>query len=331
VRKAKVTLVFRKPLPSTHSIEYLFHNIYNELVNRLPVQEFELPCYSKGVANRIWNILSIFKFRKGIVHITGDCHYAILGAFFCKRILTIHDLSFLDRTTGIKRLILKLLWVDIPVRFSHRITSASEMTKNMIVKETGIAPENITVIKNFIDPVYKPVYRKFNAQRPRILQVGTAFNKNIERLAEALRGIDCTLMIIGRLSQSQISALDDANVHYLNRFSIPLQELHKEYLAADLMAFVSTVEGFGIPILEAQATGLPIVTSNCSSMPEVAGNGAQLVDPFDVSSIRSGILNSINDEKRRTFLVEEGYKNVQKYSKSKVAEQYLSVYQEFIS
>ncbi|MEI6946644.1 glycosyltransferase family 1 protein [Paraflavisolibacter sp. H34] len=327
----EVVLVFRKPLPSTHSIEYLFHNIYEVLRERSAVREWELPCFSTGLLNRVRNLFSLFRFRNKIIHITGDCYYAVLGAWFCKRILTVHDLSFLDRTTGWRRAVLRLFWVRLPVRFAHKVTVVSLATQNVLLRETKALPRKVRVITNFIDPVYQPVTRTFNARCPRILQVGTAFNKNIPLLAKALEGMDCTLMIIGRLSRQQEEALLTCGIRYQNRCSLPLSELHREYLAADLLAFVSTVEGFGMPILEAQATGLPVVTSNCSSMPEVAGKGALFVDPFDPASIRRGFLEIIADGQKREQLVCEGLLNVQRFSKQKIAEDYRALYQSFFT
>ena len=326
----RVVLVYRKPLPAAHSIEYLFHNIFRELENSGAVQEFELPRFSKGIVNRIRNIKALLQFRKCVVHITGDSYYAIVGAIFCKRVLTVHDLRLLNRSKGIRRFLVKLFWVTIPVKLAHKITVVSEMTRALLIKETSIPLEKVRVIYNFIDPIYKPVCRRFNMQCPRILQVGTAFNKNIERLAKALAGLNCTLMVIGRLSETQKNALEAAKVQYHNRYSISLEELHQEYLRADLLTFVSTVEGFGMPILEAQATGLPVITSNCSSMPEVAGSGAYFVDPLDVKDIRKGLLELIQKEGHRTYLVREGYKNVKRFSKKRVAEEYLAVYQELM-
>ena len=57
------------------------------------------------------------------------------------------------------------------------------------------------------------------------------------------------------------------------------------YAGADLFAFPSLYEGFGLPVLEAMACGTPVVTSNASSLPEVAGDAAILVDPHDVEQI----------------------------------------------
>jgi glycosyltransferase involved in cell wall biosynthesis len=53
-----------------------------------------------------------------------------------------------------------------------------------------------------------------------------------------------------------------------------------EYNKSDILAFVSTSEGFGMPILEANAVGRVVVTSNITSMPEVANNAAHYVNPF---------------------------------------------------
>jgi glycosyltransferase involved in cell wall biosynthesis len=329
--KPKVKLVYRKPSASTYSIEYLFHNIYHEIKEKhtqIDICEFELPAYSKGFWKRLRNIISLIRLEKGITHITGDSYYAILGAWFGKRVLTIHDLHFLTRTKGIKRILLRSFWVSLPIRFSHYITVVSEATRQAILEETGIKSDKIRVIHNFIDPIYKPVERDFNVAFPRILQIGTAFNKNIPNLVRALEGLTCTLVIIGRLSEEQKACLATHRISYENWSGLSLQQLYDEYARADLLSFVSTVEGFGLPILEAQATGLPVVTSNCSSMPEVAGGGAVLVDPDSPESIRKGILEVIGNNNLRNQIIEKGLHNVSRFSKEKIAADYLEVYQQ---
>lgn len=321
-----VILVYRKPLPGVYSIEYLFHNIYRELEKSSAIQEFELPWFSKGIIDRISNMKALFQFRKCIVHITGDCYYAILGAVFCKRVITIHDLSFLTRTSGFRRHLLKVFWIALPCLFAHRITVVSEATKKALLGEVNINPEKVQVIYNFIDPIYQPVLRNFDKGKPRILQVGTDFNKNLNNLVKALVGMPCTLTIIGRLSEAQKIMLNEAQIQFVSKHSLTIEELYQEFKMADLLTFVSTVEGFGMPILEAQATGLPIITSNCSSMPEVAGKGALLVDPHDIESIRKGILNIVDNGDLRAALVAEGYNNVKRFTKQKIAADYLNVY-----
>jgi glycosyltransferase involved in cell wall biosynthesis len=95
---------------------------------------------------------------------------------------------------------------------------------------------------------------------------------------------------------------------------------------ADIIALASSYEGFGMPILEGQAVGRPVITSNILSMPEVAGNAACLVDPYDPSSIRQGILKIIQDAAYRDELVRKGFANVKRFDPQVIALQYLDLY-----
>ena len=324
---SQIVLVFRKPYANAFSIEYLFNTLYGEIKEHKSIRKFELPYATSGVKSVVKNAASLTKFKGQIIHITGDTYYSILGAVFCKRVITMHDFSFLNRTTGIKRRMLKLLWVTLPARFSHKITVVSEATKEALLKEENIKPSKIHVIYNFIDPIFKPANKVFNEQRPRILQVGTDFNKNIPNLVKALQNIACSLVIIGRLNEAQKELLVASGINYINKFSLSIADLYEEYRQADLLTFVSTVEGFGMPILEAQATGIPVITSNCSSMPEVAGGGALLVNPNDLQAIQNGIKEIIANKEKRDSLIVQGYKNVERFSKEKIAADYLKLYE----
>jgi len=87
----------------------------------------------------------------------------------------------------------------------------------------------------------------------------------------------------------------------------------------------SFYEGFGLPILEAQAAGCPVITSNVSSLPEVAGQAAILVDPNNVEQISQAMYKIINDEKLRKDLIFKGYANVKRFSWLKCARETLKV------
>jgi glycosyltransferase involved in cell wall biosynthesis len=156
-------------------------------------------------------------------------------------------------------------------------------------------------------------------------------NKNLPRLAKALRGLHCHLTIIGRLSGVQRDSLESEGIQFENLLDLTNAEVRQQYALADIVSFASTIEGFGMPILEAQATGRPVVTSNCSSMPEVAGDAACLVNPFDPQSIRTGISRIIADQGYRQSLVEKGYNNVLRFDRDKIAEQYLQLYKQVAS
>jgi glycosyltransferase involved in cell wall biosynthesis len=325
---SKVKLVFRKPFDSSFSIEYLFYAICKDLQKEISIRTYTLPFYSKGFFKRMGNCLSLTFSRDSIVHITGDVYYVVLGAWFSKRIITVHDLSFLHRTSGIRHLILKWFWVTLPCRFAHKITVISGATGEDLLRFVKLPETKIAIIYDFIDELFKPVKKVFNKEKPTILQIGCAPNKNLGRLIEAIRGLECRLVIVGKLSAEQLFLLHENKIQYQNKYDISMDELYEQYKLADLLCYVSTIEGFGMPLLEAQATGLPVITSNCSSMPEIAGTGALFVDPLSIDSIRKGILELINDHELRTRNVLNGFQNVLRFSKEKIAQEYLRVYKQ---
>ena len=144
---------------------------------------------------------------------------------------------------------------------------------------------------------------------------------------KALKGIKCHLKVIGILDKGQRQLLEDSGLSYDSDGNVSEEAMYRAYCDADLVSFVSTYEGFGMPIIEAQWVERPVVTSNCSSMPEVAGQGACLVDPFDVNSIRLGLEQVINDPEYRKSLVERGRQNREKFALPAVAKQYFALYQ----
>jgi glycosyltransferase involved in cell wall biosynthesis len=117
---------------------------------------------------------------------------------------------------------------------------------------------------------------------------------------------------------------------YVNEYDLTTRQMVAAYRDCDLLVFASLYEGFGMPILEAQASGRAVVTSNLSSMPEVAGDGACLVDPNDIESIRAGVRRVIQDADYRAGLIAEGQRNVEQYRPERIAALYLDVYRELL-
>ena len=109
------------------------------------------------------------------------------------------------------------------------------------------------------------------------------------------------------------------------------EEVVQKYIDADILVFGSLFEGFGMPIIEANAVGRAVVTGNCSAMPEVAGNAACLVNPLEVESIRSGIMRVIRDDAYRLHLIENGRINKERFEAVKIADEYFQLYKEVYS
>ena len=94
------------------------------------------------------------------------------------------------------------------------------------------------------------------------------------------------------------------DVHFTGR--VAEADLFRITAAALALTYVSTFEGFGIPLLEAMRCGVPVLTANVTSMPEVAGDAALLVDPFSVEDISKGMQRLSVDAQLRQELSQRG-------------------------
>jgi glycosyltransferase involved in cell wall biosynthesis len=333
VRRAPRVMYFqRKPYSDSFSLERVFNSVRTALPSNMAKAAWTCPFESRGVARRLLNLVEATFHQGEINHITGDVHYLALGLAKRKTILTIPDCVGPRFSKGLKRLALVMGWYRLPARRVAAITVISEFTRKEVLRYTGCAPELVRVIHCPVPDGFAPFPKPFNAQRPVLLQVGAAeHNKNICRVAEAIRGIPCRLDIIGRLTDRQRQALEHNSISYSEQWGLADQEVVQRYRDCDVVVFASTYEGFGMPILEGNATGRPVVTSNVCSMPEVAGSAACLVDPFDCSSIREGILRVINDCDYRNNLIAQGFENVKRFRADSIAAQYAALYHEVLS
>ena len=317
----------RKPHPFHYSIEALFEAIRAHFPEGVKVEVATCPHLSQGLWPRLKNLWFAKQSRGDINHITGDVHYLAMGLPRRHTILTIHDLGFLRQSNPVLRKILFWFWLKWPVARVQYVTTISEATKRDILQHLpGCPPEKIRVIPNPVLPFFKSIPKPFPDDNPTILLVGTKANKNIPRILEALEDIPCRIQIIGEKKPDIIDLFHTYKRPHTWREHLNEAELLQAYASSDLLLFASTLEGFGMPILEAQMVGRPVITSHISSMPEVAGEGACLVDPYDIASIREGVLRVIRDADYREELVKLGRENVKRFEARAVAEQYAELY-----
>ncbi len=329
MKQIKITYFFRKKLPIYHSIEELFESIQAKLPNSIKYTNYELKRIGNGFSKILLNCIDASKKQGTINHITGDIHYINLFLKKKRTILTIHDINSIKKT-GIKGWIIKLLWFQIPVWKSTYVTVISDFTKQQLINYVKINEQKIIVIPDCVSPQLKANPKKINTEYPIILQIGTNPNKNIERVIEAIKLIKCKFIIVGYRSNYYANILKKNNIDYEVYNTLSYKEIINLYERSDLVTFASTYEGFGMPILEANAIGRPIITSNISPMKEVAQNSALLVNPESIDEIKTAIVRILTDQNLVDSLIENGYKNAEKYSAESIAKQYVHLYQKLI-
>ena len=322
-----ITYFNRDKRVGNYSIEELFSSIRSEITS-----DWNMHDYSYDAQKGYWRaIREVHRYESDVNHITGDVNFLAYGLTPRKTILTVHDIGHYEQTLkGWKKAVYKQLWLRGPFQRVNYLTAISEFSKKRIIHHFGIEPSKIRVIPNPCPNVFSADPQIFNKTCPKILQIGGGHNKNVNRLLEAVRGINCELILIRPYDEGLEKKLKAYSIHYTWLSHLAYDVVVDQYKACDLVFFASEYEGFGMPILEANATGRPVLTGNITAMPEVASDAACLVDPFDVKAIRNGLLKIINEEEYRQELVAKGYENVKRFKLTAVSNSYQELYQHVV-
>lgn len=231
----------------------------------------------------------------------------------------------------------RVVWWRAQYRYVRRrgdlFLAISEFTKQEMVELLGVPPEKIEVVpcacaggmRPETDPVILAGLREKYGLPERFVLFTGNFNprKNLERLIRAFdqakgRGIPHGLVIAGgqgwKFDRAEALAgiRHSGDVHFTGY--VADGDMPALYSAADLFAFPTLYEGFGIPVIEAQACGTPVLTSNTSALPEVGGEGAVYVDPYDEGEICRGLLRILEDPDLALELREAGLRNAARFS-----------------
>lgn len=236
-------------------------------------------------------------------------------------------------------------------RFADAFVSVAKVVKDDIVKEVGTDPNKIFPVHNGIDPKrfyfvddkakLAEVRAKYQLPEKYILWVGQiGTRKNIQRLfqsfAQIAREFPHDLVIAGEqrklqrgeMALSELDQLRELGLEHRVKFIgwVGHEDLPAIYRMADLFAFPSIYEGFGIPLIEAMACGCPIVTATTCAPPEVCAGAAELVDPLDVQAITAGMRKVLSDSALREKMIARGLERAKDFGWEKCARQVLEVF-----
>ena len=305
-----------------------------------------------SVSHAVWNRFDgpPLDFLTGPLDVFHGTNFQLPPFRRARGIVTIHDLAFLACPGSVPTRVAERLEraARAAVRRAERVVAVSEHTKQDTVGLLGVPPERVSVIHLAAGAAFRPprdaaadrarLARRYGLRFPYVLCVGTTNPRNnLGRLLEAFSvarrraGLPHSLVLAGDagfahgavLSQVEKLGLRDAVVlpGYTDEDDMPAI-----YGAADLLAFPSLYEGFGLPVLEAMSVGCPVLTSPVSSLGEVAGGAAVLVDPLSVDAIAAGIERALADRELRAQLVERGLRRAAEFSWSRAAAEHLALY-----
>lgn len=102
--------------------------------------------------------------------------------------------------------------------------------------------------------------------------------------------------------------------------AVPHAEMPELYRGAEALLFPSTVETFGLPVLEAMACGTPVIASDRMSVPEIVGEAGLVVDPDDTVAFTDAICRLLEDESLRDNLRAAGKERVQEFTWDRTAQ-----------
>lgn len=285
----------------------------------------------------------LYRLRPDLVHFGITGHAPLF--YFGHQITTTHDLTMFKFTRR-GRLPMSVHWIRMRAyhlliwtshRLAKRIIVPTEYVRDAVAKYHLFTNRKLVVTYEASEPALtvKPS-RPDYAPDEFIMYVGSSFpHKNLRRLVRALDALnhdypDMRLLLVGKQElhgkrlQKWVKDRGIQNVVFTGFVSDT--ELKWLYEHCKAYIFPSLSEGFGLPGLEAMTYGAPVVSSNATCLPEVYEDAAQYFDPENVDDIAQAINKVLKNEKLRNELIAKGYKQIKKYSWTKMAEQTLSVY-----
>ena len=317
----------------------------NFTAHRIPIPDRALTA--------IWHRLSLpvpVDLLTGRVDVFHSPNFVLAPVWRAAKVLTVHDLAFLLRPECADARLRDYLEKTVPrsVARADFILADSENTRDDLICLLGVPPAKVEVVPGGVDASFTPVCdpetlarmrQRVSGGAPFILSVGMIEpRKNLIRLIEAFEmlkaraDIPHKLVLAGKRgwlsdpiylrARSSHLASEIRFVGYISDGELPAL-----YSAADIFAFPSLYEGFGLPPLEAMACGTPVVVSTSSSLPEVVGTAALSVEAESSEELAAAMTRLIEDSELRARMVSSGLEQSRGFTWQTAAEKMLAVYQ----
>lgn len=303
----------------------------------------QLPRRSRAVWNEVLDIPSLL--LKDGVSLYYSPGYFLPPACPVPAIFTLHDVSFFSHPEWFPtregfKLRSMARW---SARRAKGIFTVSEFSRGEILHHVRVDANLVMCARESVDFSLQSredrdaVRRRFRLDGPLILSLGSLFQRRrTDVLLLAFRQVltrlsDATLWIAGenrtrpRIDyerQARELGISERVIFSGYTDEVTIRDL---YRAADVLAYLSEYEGFGLPPLEACACGVPVVAGRGTSLSEVFGGVASLVDPGSPDEVASAILDVLDSSDRRNEMVLRGRELAARYSPRAAAERFLEL------
>jgi len=248
-----------------------------------------------------------------------------------KVINIIHDLIpyKVDVLSPLGKLYYKIM-NSITMKYSDVIAANSYATKNDIkdiFKRKDIKVIYHSYNRNKLNIFDDNILDKLNLQGDSYFLFVSSLkkHKNYKRVIEAFKQFNndknYKLILVGKDNQNI------SNDEILFTGYVSDEELNSLYRNASALIFPSLIEGFGVPILEAQYHKCPIITSNISSMPEVAGKGALFVNPLKAEEIIKAFSTVLDTDTRKELII-NGVENLNRFNWKQYTKEMINIFEE---
>jgi glycosyltransferase involved in cell wall biosynthesis len=264
-------------------------------------------------------------------------------------VVTIHDLTFFTAPDAHSPVIATFYKAHIrtSARRATRLIVPSKATRDELVRVLAADPTRIDVAYHGVDHrlFHRPDDRQLRQVsdrlglhgKPYVAYLGTLEpRKNVPALitgwAAAVADMPepPALVLAGASGWSEevdeAVASVPAHLRLVRPGYLHFNDLPGFFGGAQVVAFPSTGEGFGLPALEAMACGAPVLTTHRTALPEVGGDAVAYTEP-DVGSIRAALQGLLEDPDRRMALGDAGYSRAMEFSWAASAEAHMISYE----